>query len=46
MQQWPEGFVNLCCLDPPFNPNTNYNILFGKQRNNIAQTTAFTDIFG
>jgi len=43
MQQWPDGFVDLCYLDPPFNSKTNYNVLFGKQRNNIAQTLAFTD---
>lgn len=43
MQQWPDGFVDLCYLDPPFNSKTNYNVLFGKQRNNIAQALAFTD---
>ncbi len=43
MQQWSEGFVDLCYLDPPFNSKTNYNILFGKQSNNKAQAIAFKD---
>ena len=44
MQQWPDACVDLCYLDPPFNSKTNYNVLFGRERENgFAQLTAFED---
>ncbi len=51
MQSWPDACVDLIYLDPPFNSNANYNILFGNQktktgkvrRKDLAQITAFTD---
>ncbi len=44
MQQWPDESVDLCYLDPPFNSKTNYNVLFGRERQNgFAQLTAFED---
>lgn len=48
IQDWPNACVDLIYLDPPFNSNVNYNILFrpdngngGTQRQ--AQTLAFAD---
>ncbi len=52
MREWPDACVDLIYLDPPFNSNANYNILFGNQQitaaevtshNDLAQITAFTD---
>lgn len=51
MQDWPDACVDLIYLDPPFNSNADYNILFGSQktkvgkvkRKDLAQITAFTD---
>lgn len=49
MKQWPDGFIDLCYLDPPFNSKTNYNILFGTQTggrsspSNNPQVLAFAD---
>ena len=31
MRQWPEGCIDLCYLDPPFNSKADYNILFGRE---------------
>ena len=56
MRQWPDGCVDLIYLDPPFNSNANYNILFGKEkrspsqnnvskRKDLAQLVAFTDMW-
>ena len=54
MRQWPDGCVDLIYLDPPFNSNANYNILFGKKkprqnnipkRKDLAQLVAFTDVW-
>lgn len=48
IEDWPNACVDLIYLDPPFNSNVNYNILFrpdngngGTQRQ--AQTLAFAD---
>ncbi len=50
MREWPEGCIDLCYLDPPFNSKANYNILFGRDRgsdlltrSNFAQFVAFED---
>ncbi len=52
MKLWPDACVNLIYLDPPFNSDANYNILFGKKQNvgstvtrrkDLAQMTAFSD---
>ena len=51
MTAWPDACVDLIYLDPPFNSNADYNILFGNQktktskirRKDLAQITAFTD---
>ena len=51
MSAWPDACVDLIYLDPPFNSNADYNILFGNQnttagkvkRKDLAQITAFTD---
>ncbi len=54
MREWPDACVDLIYLDPPFNSNANYNILFGNKRNgtgngqvhgkkDLAQMVAFTD---
>ena len=48
MQGWEAGCVDLIYLDPPFNSNANYNILYGKDgagkpRDEPAQFTAFKD---
>ena len=44
MQEWPNAFVDLCYLDPPFNSKVNYNIIFGNRRKkNTAQLIAFED---
>ena len=48
MNGWEAGCVDLIYLDPPFNSNANYNILYGKTRAGIpreeqAQFTAFKD---
>ncbi len=54
MNDWPLGFVDLIYLDPPFNSNVNYNILFrpptDRQRRRsssngvqFAQVRAFED---
>ncbi len=48
MSKWRDNSVDLIYLDPPFNSNVNYNILFGTgrhgiDRNDLAQLTAFVD---
>jgi len=48
MGAWEAGCVDLIYLDPPFNSNANYNILYGKDpagkpRDEPAQFTAFKD---
>ena len=43
MRKWPSECVDLIYLDPPFNSNTDYNILFGTENNVPAQMRAFTD---
>ena len=43
MRQWPHESVDLIYLDPPFNSNANYNILFGKGNGVSAQMRGFTD---
>ena len=52
MTLWPDACVNLIYLDPPFNSDANYNILFGRKkgkdsqvtkRKDLAQMTAFSD---
>ncbi len=32
MDSWNDGCVDLIYLDPPFNSNSNYNIIYGKDR--------------
>ena len=48
MNGWEAGCVDLIYLDPPFNSNANYNILYGKDqagkpRDDPAQFTVFKD---
>lgn len=45
MGRWPDGCIDLCYLDPPFNSKANYNILFGSGggKENLAQVMAFED---
>ena len=43
MRQWPDRSVDLIYLDPPFNSNANYNILFGEGNGVPAQVRAFQD---
>jgi len=48
MRQWETNCVDLIYLDPPFNSNANYNVLYGKDpagkpRDEPAQFTAFKD---
>lgn len=44
MREWPDRFVDLCYLDPPFNSKADYNILFGGAAGaDRQQTLAFTD---
>lgn len=45
MQQWTPGQADLIYLDPPFNSNADYNILYGTDPDSgrTAQRTAFTD---
>ena len=39
MEQWPDESIDLIYLDPPFNSNTNYNMIFGTG----AQVRAYDD---
>ena len=43
MQQWDDASVDLIYLDPPFNSNTTYNILYGTAAGRQAQVRAFDD---
>ena len=43
MQDWPDECVDLIYLDPPFNSNANYNIIFGTQNGTPAQVRGFVD---
>ena len=43
MQAMPAESVDLIYLDPPFNSNANYNILFGTSKSSFAQVMAFQD---
>ncbi len=45
MEQWPDECVDLIYLDPPFNSNANYNILFSNavDSGEKAQYRAFND---
>ena len=43
MSDWAEGCVDLIYLDPPFNSDANYNILFGAENGIPAQVRAFQD---
>ena len=42
MSRWDDRTVDLIYLDPPFNSNTNYNVLYGPAAGG-AQFQAFTD---
>ncbi len=43
MQEWEAECVDLIYLDPPFNSNTSYNILFDTSNGTPAQVRAFED---
>ena len=43
MHQWDDQSVDLIYLDPPFNSNTNYNILYSTAGGGQAQVRAFDD---
>ncbi|MDR2690928.1 MAG: restriction endonuclease [Dysgonamonadaceae bacterium] len=39
----PDGSVDLCYIDPPFNSNRDYNQIYNNIGKDVAQATAFTD---
>ena len=43
MQRWDDATVDLIYLDPPFNSNANYNVLYATDSAGGAQTRAFND---
>ena len=43
MREWPDGSVDLIYLDPPFNSNATYNIIFGAGNGTPAQVRGFAD---
>ena len=43
MQEWPDECVDLVYLDPPFNSNADYNIIFGQENGTPAQVRGFED---
>ena len=43
MQKWSDNSVDLIYLDPPFNSNTDYNMLYSIEQAGDAQYRAFTD---
>ena len=43
MRQWPDESVDLVYLDPPFNSNADYNIIFGAENGAPAQVRGFAD---
>ncbi len=45
MQKWNDCSVDLIYLDPPFNSNVNYNILYADEGAGDAQYRAFNDIW-
>ena len=46
MQRWDDACVDLIYLGPPFNSNTNYNILYSNAGGSQAQFRAFDDTWG
>ena len=43
MRRWPDECADLIYLDPPFNSNANYNIIFGTENGAPAQVRGFSD---
>ena len=43
MQRWDDESIDLIYLDPPFNSNATYNVLYARDRAGGAQTRAFAD---
>lgn len=43
LQQWPDECIDLIYLDPPFNSNADYNIIFGTANGTPAQVRGFND---
>ena len=43
MREWPSESVDLIYLDPPFNSNADYNIIFGTGNGTPAQVRGFND---
>ena len=43
MQRWPDNCVDLIYLDPPFNSNADYNMLYASDGGGDAQFRAFAD---
>ena len=43
MQRWPDSCIDLIYLDPPFNSNAGYNVLFETGNDTPAQVRAFDD---
>ncbi len=43
MREWPAETVDLIYLDPPFNSNAGYNIIFGSENGTPAQVRGFND---
>ena len=41
--QWDDQCVNLLYLDPPFNSNQDYNILYSDQGGDLAPFRAFAE---
>src|SRR6476620_1035338 len=44
-KEFPDASVDLVCLDPPFNSNADYNVLFREPTGQVSQAQfhAFTD---
>ncbi len=43
MREWPDESVDLVYLDPPFNSNADYNIIFGRENGTPAPVRGFID---
>ena len=43
MREWPDESVDLIYLDPPFNSNADYDIIFGSGEDAPAQVRGFAD---
>ena len=43
MREWSDETVDLVYLDPPFNSNADYNIIFGAENGTPAQVRGFND---